>query len=79
MRRPRLLASRKGGASVDSDGEKVLVNGFEPDRNAAIQAQADAKWLREKLRASTEKEFPIRAVVLFPSWFVEPIPKGPSV
>jgi hypothetical protein len=33
----------------------------------------------EMHRLSTGKEFPVRPVVLFPGWFVEPLPKGSSV
>lgn len=69
----------KGSPSVTFDGKTVLVNGFELERNPVTQAQANARWLGEMLRASTAKEFPVRPVVLFPGWFVEPFPKGSSV
>jgi hypothetical protein len=69
----------KGSPSISFDGKKLLINGFEPDRNPVTQAQANAKWLGEMLRASTGKEFPVRPVVLFPGWFVEPLPKGSAV
>ena len=69
----------KGSPSVTFDGKILLVNGFKPERNPVSQVQANAKWLAQMLRDSTGKEFPIRPVVLFPGWFVEPIPKGSSV
>ena len=69
----------KGSPSVTFDGKTLLVNGFEPERNPVTQAQGNARWLGEMLRASTGKEFPVRPVVLFPGWFVEPFPKGSSV
>lgn len=69
----------KGSPTVTFDGKTLLVNGLEPERNPVTQAQANAKWLAEMLRASTGKEFPVRPVVLFPEWFVEPFPKGSSV
>ncbi len=69
----------KGSSSVTFDGKTLLVNGFEPQRNPVTQALGNAKWLAEMLRASTGKEFPVRPVVLFPGWFVEPFPKGSSV
>jgi hypothetical protein len=69
----------KGSPPVTFDGKTLLVNGFEPERNPITQAQGNAKWLDEMLRASTGKEFPIRPVVLFPGWFVDPFPKGSSV
>lgn len=69
----------KGSASVAFDGKTLLINGFEPERNPITQVQGNARWLAEMLRASTGKEFFVKPVVLFPGWFVEPIPKGPSV
>jgi hypothetical protein len=69
----------KGSPSVSFDGKTLLIDGFEPERNPVAQAQANAKWLAHMLRASTGKEFQVRPVVLFPGWFVEPLPKGSSV
>ena len=69
----------KGSPSVTFDGNTVLINGLEPERNPIAQVQANAKWLAQTLRASTGKEYHVRPVVLFPGWFVEPFPKGSSV
>jgi hypothetical protein len=69
----------KGSPTVTFDGKTLLVNGFEPERNPVTQAQGNARWLAQILRASTGKEFPVRPVVLFPGWFVEPFPKGSLV
>jgi len=68
----------KGSANVTFDAKRVFVNGFEPERNPITQAQSNARWLAEMLRTSTGKEFPVKPVVLFPGWFVEPFPKGSS-
>lgn len=69
----------KGSPTVTFNGDKLLVNGFEPDRNPVTQAEVNARWIGEMLRSSTGKEFFVRPVVLFPGWFVEPFPKGSSV
>ena len=66
----------KGSPSVTFDGKTLLINGFEPERNPVTQVQGNAKWLADMLRASTGRDFPVRPVVLFPGWFVEPFPKG---
>lgn len=58
-------------AKVVFDGERILVDGFEPDRNPVIQAKAQAAWLRELLAESTGRKFAVRPVILFPGWFVE--------
>jgi hypothetical protein len=69
----------KGSPSVTFDGKTLLVNGFEPERNPVTQVQSNARWLGEMLQSSTGKKYPVRPVVLFPGWFVEPFPKGSSV
>jgi len=61
----------KGSPTVTFDGKTLLINGFKPERNPVTQAEGNARWLAQMLRASTGKEFPVRPVVLFPGWFVE--------
>jgi hypothetical protein len=69
----------KGSSSVTFNGKTLLINGFEPERNPVTQAEGNARWLAQMLRATTGKEFAVRPVVLFPGRFVEPFPKGSSV
>jgi hypothetical protein len=61
----------RGEAKVIYDGKKVIVDGMEMERDPIIQAKAQAKWLREVLRKSTGKTYPIHPVILFPGWYVE--------
>jgi len=65
----------KGEAVVKYDGERILVNGREPDRNPVVQARAVRDWIRELLLDTTAIRFPVRGVVVFPGWWVES-PKG---
>jgi hypothetical protein len=65
----------KGSPTITFDGKTLLVNGFEPKRNPIAQAESNARWLSQMIRASTGKEFYVRPVVLFPGWFVEQFPK----
>jgi hypothetical protein len=58
-------------AKVTFDGERILVDGFEPDRDPVVQAKAQAGWLRALLAESTGRKFPARPVILFPGWWVE--------
>jgi hypothetical protein len=58
-------------AKVVFDGERILVDGFEPDRDPVVQAKAQTGWLRELLAQSTGRKFPVRPVILIPGWFVE--------
>lgn len=64
----------KGRAEIAFDGETLLADGLEPDRNPAIQAKAQASWLRQLLAESTGKTYPVRPVVLFPGWFIKNTP-----
>jgi Nuclease-related domain len=58
-------------AKVVYDGERVIVGGFAPDRDPIAQASAEATWLGGLLQQSTGRAFPIRAVVVYPRWWVE--------
>jgi Nuclease-related domain len=71
----------KGAATVRYDGESVLVNGLEPDRSPVVQARAARDWLRNLLLETTAIKYPVRGVVIFPGWFVEPFsgPRQPDV
>lgn len=64
-------------AKVTFDGERIVVDGHEPDRDPVVQAKSQARWLRELLAESTGRKFPVRPVILFPGWWVEPN-KGPT-
>jgi hypothetical protein len=61
-------------AKVTFDGKTIRVDGWEPDRDAVVQAKAQASWLREILAESTGRKFEVWPVVLFPGWFVEQSP-----
>lgn len=63
----------EGDARVVLTETGVLVNGFPPDRDPIVQAQSGAKWLSQLLEESTGKRFPVRGVVLFPGWYIEPM------
>lgn len=65
-------------AKVVFDGESVLVDGRKTDRNPITQVRAGARWLDGILRESTGRSFPIRPVVVFPGWWVEPTAEAKS-
>lgn len=56
---------------ISYDGERVRIGSYEPDRNPVVQAKAQASWMRNLLAQSTGKNFTVRAVVVFPGWYVE--------
>jgi hypothetical protein len=63
----------RGDARVALTEDGIVVNGLRPDRDPLIQARAAARWLSQLLEESTGKPSPVRAVVLYPGWFVEPM------
>ncbi len=66
----------KGVAKIIVEGEKILINGQEMDRDAIAQSKAQASWLQSVLQESTGKKYPVQPVIVFPGWFVEN--KGPE-
>lgn len=65
--------SNNGHARIQFDGERLLVNGFEPERNVPAQVRAQAGWLRRTLEESTGRHFDVLPVVVFPGWYVEAV------
>ena len=52
------------------DGQSIVVDGSQPDRQPIEQVNANAKWLSENLLNSTGKIFTVKPVVLYPGWYV---------
>jgi hypothetical protein len=70
---------KSGKPMIEYDGEQVKVNGFTPDRNPVTQAKALTSWLREFIKESTGRHFPVRPVVLYPGWYITQHPKSAEV
>jgi hypothetical protein len=41
-----------------------------------IQAESQSKWLKLILKESTGKNYPVMPVIVFPDWFVKPMPEN---
>jgi hypothetical protein len=63
-------------ARIEFDGTRILVHGRVPDRDPVAQVRAEVDWLQRMLEESTGKRLPVRGVVVFPGWFVEPMKAG---
>lgn len=61
----------KGAAIIRYDGERLWKNGLESRGEMLIQAKAQRHWLKDRLKETTGKDFPVRALIVFPGWFVE--------
>lgn len=61
----------RGQAEVEFDGTSVRLPNLPPDGAPAIQARAQARWLRALLADSTGRSLKVRPVILFPGWFIK--------
>lgn len=66
----------KGKAEIDYDGTQIRINGFKPDRDPVVQAKAQAHWIKGLLTDLTGKSVAVRPAVVYPGWFINPLPKG---
>lgn len=64
----------RGEVKIQFDGETIQINGQAMERNPVRQAKAQASWLKRILQETTEREYKVRPVVVFPGWFIEPKP-----
>ncbi|GMU47628.1 MAG: hypothetical protein AMXMBFR26_24100 [Porticoccaceae bacterium] len=68
----------RGEARLIFDGQTIRNGAFTPDRNPVVQVSAAATWLRELLKNSTGQTIPVRPVVVYPGWFIEPTAEARS-
>ncbi len=60
----------KGNAEVTYNGQRVLVDGFAPDRDPIVRARAIRDWVRDTLRETTGRSIGVKGVVVYPEWYV---------
>jgi hypothetical protein len=70
----KTIRKPKGG-TVRVAGRKVIAAGANFGTGPIEQAEANAKWVRELLKKSTGTDYPVKPCLVFPGWFVEPIPR----
>lgn len=61
----------KGEAKIRFDGSSLTLNHQSIGDAILIQARAEAYWLQQLLVEAVGKKLPVRAVVLFPGWYIE--------
>ncbi|MEX2488935.1 MAG: nuclease-related domain-containing protein [Pseudomonadales bacterium] len=62
----------RGEPTITFDGQSVTLRERGSFEAPVIQVKAGSVWLRELLKTSTGRDFPIRPVLAFPGWFVQP-------
>jgi hypothetical protein len=64
----------EGRPVVTYDGQRVLIDGFAPDRDPIAQARACADYIRDLLARTTDWKanvLPVKPVALYPGWWIE--------
>jgi hypothetical protein len=61
-----------GMARMIFDGTSLSFNGVKNNEKPIIQVKAATHWLNNLLKDSTGRTHPIKPVVVFPGWFIEP-------
>lgn len=62
----------RGEARLLFDGSTIKKKGAPTTDAPVIQVRAAKQWLTGVLEESTGRRFPIRPVVVFPGWYIEP-------
>lgn len=68
----------RGEARLRYDGESITKANLAPNNAPIIQVRAARDWLASLIRESTGRLFPIRAVVVYPGWYIEPTAEAKS-
>jgi hypothetical protein len=63
---------RRGKTEIHYDGEKVLINGIQPERDPIIQCKAEARELRNLIAEMTGRKYAVQPILVYPGWFVHP-------
>jgi len=67
-------ARKVKGEHIRVDHGQLYVGNNSWGEKPINQAIAVGEWIEELLKLSTGKDLPVRSVLVFPDWFVEPIP-----
>jgi hypothetical protein len=64
---------------VHYDGHKITADGYPAEADPIPQSKAQAAGLMELIQKQTGKHFAVQPIVLFPGWFVDPLPPHAEV
>jgi hypothetical protein len=68
------MKPRSASAQITCEGTELRIAGQRPDRDPIVQVQSGGRWLQKLLEETTGKKFAVRTAVVFPGWFVQPMP-----
>lgn len=55
--------------------EKIIAGNINIGNKIILQAESQSKWLKSMLKDSTGKNYYVMTVIVFPGWFVQPMPE----
>jgi hypothetical protein len=56
--------------------DNIIAGNINLGNKIIIQAESQSKWLKSILKESTGKNYPVMPVIVFPDWFVKPMPEN---
>ncbi|NQT66193.1 MAG: NERD domain-containing protein [Actinobacteria bacterium] len=56
--------------------ENIIAGNINLGNKIIVQAESESKWLKSILKESTGKNYHVMPVIVFPGWFVKPIPEN---
>ena len=68
-----------GVQKIKRNGNDMIIDGLGIDRKTIFQAKLQAHWLEDFMASSIGLKIPVKPVVIFPDWFIEPQPRGADV
>ena len=68
--------SKPARGEISFRGESIIAGDQFLGTEPIIQAKAEAKWLQSLLKESTGKSYFVMPVVVFPGWYVQPMPNS---
>lgn len=73
---PRLALNhskpKRGKTEIHYDGEKILINGVQPDRDPIVQCKAQAREIKNLIAEMTGAKYSVQPILVYPGWFVHP-------
>jgi len=65
---------RKGEITFKDD--KIIAGNINFGNKFILQAESESKWLKSILKDSTGRNYYVMPVIVFPGWFVQPMPEN---
>jgi hypothetical protein len=56
--------------------EKIIAGNINTGNEIILQAESQTKWLKSMLKDSTGRDYHLMPVIVFPGWFVQPMPEN---